>query len=332
MLRKSIRLLVILFVSLSCSSNQSRFDVDLSGVPVPEVSIHRYGIALFTLDSSNLKGELPRLQPEFAPFLEGDLEQQENVEKIRNFIADTLLIKLYNDCMIAYPDLTPLERDLSLVFRYYLYHFPSGIVPDVFTYISGLDHQLPVHLYDNNLLIALDMYLGKDYPYYKQLGLPAYMLSGFSPEYIVRDCAEQLANQALYTFDFEPHLLGRMILEGKRLWFIKSLIPGLSEEILLDYTTDKMTWARNHEGMAWAFLIENEMLFSNQTTDIKKFIHHAPFTSFFGHDSPPRLGWWIGYRIVDAYMNKNQAVSLRELLEERGSQKILNASGYKPPI
>jgi hypothetical protein len=332
MLRKSIGLLMIVCVSLACSTNYSRFEVDLAGVPLPEVAIQRYGKALFGIDRDNLIDELSRLQPQFTPFLEGDLEQDENVERIRNFVEDTFLINLFNDCMTTFPDLNQLERDLSLTFRYYLYHFPAAPIPKVFTYISGLDHQHPVHLYDNNLLIALDMYLGEDYTHYRQLGLPAYMLKRFSSEYIVRDCAEQLADRELYMFDFDPHLLGRMILEGKRLWFIKSLIPDLNEEVLLDYTPERMTWARNHEGMVWAFLIENELLFSSKTTDVQKFINHAPFSSFFGHESPPRLGWWIGYRIVDAYMNKNQTVSLGELLEERNSQKILNESGYKPPL
>lgn len=332
MLRKSIGLLMILFVSLACSTNQSRFEVDLAGVPLPEVTIHRYGKALFGVDRDNLKDELSRLQPQFTPFLEGDLEQDENVDRIRNFIEDTILINLFNDCLIVFPNLNKLERDLSLMFRYYLYHFPAARIPKVFTYVSGMDHNNPIHLYENNLLIALDMYLGEDYPDYKQLGLPAYMLSSFSPDYIVRDCAEQFADRALYMFDSDPHLLGRMILEGKRLWFIKSLIPDLREEVLLDYSPEKMTWANRNEGLVWAFLVENELLFSSKTTDVQKFINPAPFSSFFGHESPPRLGWWIGYKIVDAYMNKYQTVSLYELLEERSSQKILNESGYKPPL
>ncbi|MFU8844599.1 MAG: hypothetical protein ACNA7V_12420 [Bacteroidales bacterium] len=321
---------MILIVSLACSRDKTRFDVDLSGVSIPEVSIQRYGQTLFGLDKGNLKEELSQIQSSFIPFLEGDLEQHENVEKIRNFIEDTLLIKVFDDCLIHFPNLSWLESDLSQVFRYYRYHFPDSPIPHVYTYISGFDYQHPVYLYNNNLLIALDMYLGEDYSYYRQLGLPAYVLTSFNRRYILRDCAEQLADREIYDLASDYHLLGRMIGEGKRLWFIKSMIPALSEEILLDYPTAKMNWARRNEGMVWAFLIENELLYSTQTIDFQKFINHAPFTSFFGHESPPRLGWWIGYRIVDAYMNKNREISLIELLEESDSRKILNESGYKP--
>jgi hypothetical protein len=327
---RNFSLFMILFVSFGCSRTKTRFEVDITGVSLPAVSIQRYGETLFNLDKGNLKDELLRIQSTFHPFLEGDLNQPENIEKIRNFIDDTLLIMVYNDCMVRFPTLNRLESDLHQAFRYYRYHFPESVIPQVFTYISGFDYQHPVYLHNNNLLIALDMYLGEDYTYYRQLGLPAYVLTSFNPEYILRDCAEQLADRELPYSESDYHLLGRMIGEGKRLWFIKSLIPSLKEEILFDYPRAKMDWARRNEGMVWAFLIENELLFSAQTIDFQKFINHAPFTSFFGNESPPRLGWWIGYRIVDAYMNKNREVSLIELLQEKDSHKILSNSGYKP--
>jgi hypothetical protein len=324
-------LLLYLIIS-SCARERTRFDVDISGVPAQEVNIMRYGKSLFELDHRILKEELQRIQADYTPFLSGDLEQPENVEKIRNFVEDTLLVSVYEDCVVHFHDMSRLESDLSLAFRHYLYHFPDAKIPGVFTYISGFDYQHPVHLYDNHLLIALDMYLGADYPYYRQLGLPAYVLTRFSPEYIVRDCAEELADRELFRFGTDHHLLGRMILEGKRLWFIRSLVPALKDEVLFDYTTEKMAWARRNEGLVWAFLIENELLYSTQTIDFQKFINHAPFTSFFGNESPPRLGWWIGYRIVNAYMNRNQNISLGQLLQESNAQKILNESGYKPAL
>ena len=56
----------------------------------------------------------------------------------------------------------------------------------------------------------------------------------------------------------------------------------------------------------------------------------GPFTKGFDADAPARLGEWVGWQIVSAYMEKNKEVSLKELLQINDSQKILNQSGYKP--
>jgi uncharacterized protein YjaZ len=74
------------------------------------------------------------------------------------------------------------------------------------------------------------------------------------------------------------------------------------------------------------------LLYSTDPIAKQKFIIDAPFTSFFGNDSPPRLGCWIGYQIVDKLMQDNKSITLPELMNDYDSQKILKRSGFKPKI
>jgi uncharacterized protein YjaZ len=120
--------------------------------------------------------------------------------------------------------------------------------------------------------------------------------------------------------------------EGKLIYFANAMIPSINDTILLNFTAAQMDWALEAEGAVWAFLLENEMLYSKENQPMQKFILESPFTSYFGAESPPRLGWFIGWRIVMTYMNNNPNVELKELMNDYDAQKILQHSGYKPGI
>jgi hypothetical protein len=262
---------------------------------------------LFSLDKSNLKEELLRIQPDFRIFLDGDLDDTLNLKQLANYINDTLLQDVNNNCQAIYPNADDLEAEFTHAFKYRKYHYPSLQVPSLFTYVSGFDYEYPIQYFDNSLLIALDMYLGKDYYRYKNLGLPAYLLQKFDKQYIVRDCMRELAKQKIDYKKIGTGLLDMIINEGKIIWY-------------------------SAEGMVWAFLLENEMLYAKDNQLIQKFIYPSPFTSYFGVESPPRLGWFIGWKIVSSFMENNRDVELSELMNEYDAQKILQQSGYKPGI
>ena len=74
----------------------------------------------------------------------------------------------------------------------------------------------------------------------------------------------------------------------------------------------------------------NKLLYTKDHQTQTKLIQDAPFTTGFGNESPSRLGVFIGWEIVLAYLNNNPDVSLEELIMMTDSQKILQQSGYKP--
>lgn len=330
--RVSLNLLFIILACIACQSGGNRLDVDISHVDNDPVKIKRYEQKLFEIEPNQLTSELKKIQPEYGIFLNGDLDDSLNLLPLINYINDTLLQNLNKDCQRTFPDLSDLELSLTKAFKYYNYYNPGNKLPTVYTYISGLDYEYPSQLMDNNLLIAIDMYLGKDYYRYKKLGLPLYMLNRFDRAYIVKDCMKEMAKRTLDYKKIGSALLDMMVNEGKIIYFTNAMIPKLSDSILMNYTANQMEWAVNSESMIWAFLLENEMLYATDNQPIQKFILESPFTSYFGAESPPRLGWYIGWRIVSSFMENNRDVELPELMQEYDAQKILQQSGYKPAL
>jgi hypothetical protein len=49
-----------------------------------------------------------------------------------------------------------------------------------------------------------------------------------------------------------------------------------------------------------------------------------------GEKCPGRIGAWVGWEIVRAYMANNPRVTLQELMEEDNPKKIFTLSKYRP--
>jgi uncharacterized protein YneF (UPF0154 family) len=47
-------------------------------------------------------------------------------------------------------------------------------------------------------------------------------------------------------------------------------------------------------------------------------------------ESPGKIGRWIGWRLVEQYMNQNPEITLDELMKNQNFQEIVKQSGYKP--
>jgi len=293
-------------------------------------TIYRYETALFNLNPKDFGNELARIQPTFSFFLSGDVRDPKNQQQLYAFISDPITLEIYRETMKKYPDVNALKTQFDEAFSYYNYYFPNQKIPKVFTYVSSLDYELPIKYADSLIVIALDMYLGKDCKYYKQLGIPVYKSDRFSKEYIVADCMKEMAYSQIKFDNSRVTLLDEMITEGKRLYFAEAMLPNENDTIIIGYPQKKLEWAQQNEANMWGYIVDKELLFTPNSEIIMKFIKEAPFTSFFTNDSPGRVGAWIGWQIVRAYMNNYKNANLTELLNETNSQKILTLSKYKP--
>jgi uncharacterized protein YjaZ len=341
MKRNTIILFLIGFVAIyltscdSCSRNKDK-KYAIKADKIKEIrakintTIFRYEKDLFTVKLNDFPNELVRLQKTYSFFLNGDVRDPKNQQQLYSFITDPITKEIYQETIKQYPDVDGLKQQFDEAFSYYNYYFPNNKIPKVYTYVSSLDYELPIKFVDSVLVIALDMYLGKDCKYYKQIGVPIYKSERCSKEYIVADCLKEMAYSNMKFDNSHITLLDEMIMEGKRLYFAESMLPNEQDTILIGYPLEKLKWAQQNEANMWGYIIDKNMLYSPDTKIIMKFINDAPFTSFFKNDSPGRVGAWIGWQIVRAFMNNNKSATLVDMLNEPSSQKILNLSKYKP--
>jgi len=320
-------ILGILFVSCN-RNNQRNLDIDISDVEIPEVEIKRYEQALFSISPDSLKPGLKAIQSEFPVFLGADLDDTLNIIQLHQFITDPLNQKLYDSVNKVFPKLDFVENKLTDGFKHFKYYFPDKTIPDVFTYVSGLLYELPIQFFKNDMIIALDMYLG-ELEEYRRMRIPLYQVKKMNKEYLVRDAMFELY---FYHFSVKPgkDFLQRMINRGKHLYFLDAMLPKTPDHIKIGYPEEKLQWCINNEQNIWSFIIQNELLYDSDASINRTFFVDGPFTSDFSTDSPARLGEWMGWQVVRAYMNNNPDITPDQLFQEHDAQKILSLSGYKP--
>jgi hypothetical protein len=294
------------------------------------VKINRYDKDLFSVNKKDIKNELKKLKSKYSFFLDGDLEDPANIRQLSEYLNDPQMIKNYKEVQKQYPDLTELEKELSGELSYFAYYFPDHRLPQVYTYVCGMDFENPVIYADSVLIIALDMYLGKDYSLYTNYGLPAYIRYGMSKEYIARDCAEAIAKYYEYQEMKDATCLEYMVYNGKQQFFIDALLPEVSDTIKMEFSKKQLDWCYENEAKMWMFFINNKMLYSKDYTTFMKFINKGPFTTAFGKDSPARTAVWIGWQIVRDYIRNTGQINLKKLIEMKDAQQILQISKYKP--
>ena len=315
-----------------CSSSDKRYipSVDKSELKVFNVKIHRYGKALFEIDTNQFSKGLKSIQSDFLLFLNADLEDTANLNQLKAFVADTLNRFLYKESMHEFPDLKPLEKNLSVSMSYYHYYFPSLPEPSFYSYISGSYYEEPVLVADKAVLIGLDNYLGGDFVHYARLQIPKYKTHWMIKEEVPVDVMTALYRYLPFSESKPKNLLDMMVSAGKRLFYLDAMMPGVADSLKIRYTTNQLNWVEKNEKNVWAFLIAQEMLFSADFMQTNKLMQDGPFTKGFDGDAPARIGEWMGWRIVSAYMKKHPEVTLKELLLTKDAQMILNKSGYKP--
>lgn len=326
-----------LMSSCKCDRDKKEFDREISDSKLDslsfiKVSIDRYEKDLFSIPVDSLKEGLESLQEKYSFFYSPeDLNDPMNIAYMKQYLKDPTILSLYRETMKQYPSLSWLESELTMTFRRIKYLIPTWTVPKVYTYVSGGDIELPVKYADNNLVIALDLFLGEKYPVYKMWGIPQYISNRMTKDYLVLKCATEIGRAYLEkNSPAGKTMLDKMVYEGKLLYFSDVTVQGPADSIRIGYTGQQLYWAEKNQGNVWGFFIEKKLLHSTEMRDINKFIGEAPFTSAFSGTSAPRIGRYIGWHIVRAYMAKNKNVTFEQLLKNNNSQEILNKSGYKP--
>ena len=304
--------------------------IDESLLEIGDVKIHRYGKALFEIDTTDFLSEVRSMQNEFPLFLGYDIGNSNKLLPLYEYVTDTQLISISKKTMEVYPDLISEENQLSDAFSRYHYFFPDKKIPVVYTYISDLYFEKPVIVDDSVVIIALDVYLGESFTKYRSLGLPYYKIRCMTPDNIVVDVMKSLYVANLNHRNKQKTSLDKMIAAGKLLYFLDAVLPDIPDSLKICYTTDQMKWVEENKKNVWAFMVKNKLFYSADYKIQTKLMEDGPFTKGFSNDSPPRLGIWLGWKIVREYMDKHPNISLESLLKNEDAQVIFNQSGYKP--
>lgn len=243
--------------------------------------------------------------------------------------SDTLQRQLFSEVEKTFLNFSNTQLEIESLFNHLKYNFPEFYPPRVITTTSDVDYRNRVIVTDTIAIIALDNYLGTNHEFYENI--PKFIRADLKKEQIVVDLAGEYASKYIYQLNNKT-FLDELIYFGKQLYFKDVMIPFKSEASRIAYTQEQLDWAMANENYIWRYFIEQELLYSTDTKLSGRFITPAPFSKFYLEDidgeSPGRLGQYIGWQIVKAYMENNN-VSLKDMLL-KSSEEIFNNSKFKP--
>lgn len=325
-----------LIVFISCENN--RWQVNISSIEV-DLNFQRFELALWQAapegispkESEKLHEKFPKLYPLFCEGILkiGSVNSAQSLKMLNDFVHHKDLQELFETVESTYPknSLNNEIKRLTNGFKRFKFHFPKYSIPEVKTMISAFNYSTVTA--DSLLVIGLDNYLGKDYKIYPTIGLPVYQFEKFERKYMVSD-----ALKAWLTTEFEEknnqNLIEQMIFNGKILYLLKALLPDEEPWIKFSYNQEELEWCRENENEVWFHFVDMELLYTDEVFKIRKYLGDAPFISGFPENSPGKVGQWMGYKIVQSYVDAHPQLSLADLMAAPNNNRFLQQSEYKP--
>lgn len=243
-------------------------------------------------------------------------------------MKDTLQIEINTEVSKAFSSFEDEQKEINQFFQHLKYYFPQIQTPKIITLAEEVDYRNKVILNEGVLLISLDNYLGKDHRFYK--GFASYLAKLQSTNYLISDIAQAYAEK-IVPRNSSRKFLSSIIHHGKIL-YIKNLLQKFQEpHLAFHYSSSELDWAYANEAQIWKYFVEKSLLYSSDQKLKERFINVGPYSKFYlelDNESPPRLGQFIGYRIVEAFMSKND-MPLEEMIA-MDAEEIYTKSNYKP--
>lgn len=310
--------LMILCVFFSCNT-QKKSTVDVSKISI-EYEIKRFEVDFYTAT----KNTLPKLKTTYPYLFPESFSDSISLAKI----ADKQEQELFIETQKVYKDFSDVEKQLTTFFKHIKYYNPTFKAPNVVTIQSNIDYESRVIYADSLLLISLDVFLGKNHPFYADF--PNYIKQNNTKEHLIVAVAETFINQQIPPTS-DRSFIAKMVHEGKKMALLDWYLPSIPEAEKMGYSQEKWQWAVENEAQIWAYFMEEKILFSTETNLNKRFLEEAPFSKFYREQdnlSPGKIGVWLGWKIVQSYLNHND-VSLQEFLKKDATE-LFNESKYKP--
>ena len=335
---------------LSCKRDQEPNIPDVSDIKV-DIDLTRFEQLVLADTNISAAGldKIMREHPAFSEvFFNNIMPKTEDIQinaddpevryqNIQSWIKHPATRWLYDTINQIYPDVKDVEADLESAFRYAKYYFPEKETPRIYTTLSDFGYFPFIYSEDSlrdGIGISLEMFAGEQFPYLKYTGLnnafSDYLTRSYNKEHITRRTLEVWVED-LKGPPSGDRLLDLMIDRGKKLYIIESLMPQAHDSVIIDYPSSKLSYVQRNEKNIWYHFTTQDMLYETSMRKIQKYIGPSPTSPGMPPDAPGNTGSWLGWQIVRAYMRNHPETTLKQLIELKDAQEILDKSGYRAP-
>lgn len=186
----------------------------------------------------------------------------------------------------------------------------------------------------NSAYIALNHYLGAEHPAYNNR--PEYLRQNKRREMIPVDIAEAFVG-TVYPFDDSQNssVLSEILYEGALAVAKQAAVPNSPLSDILGFTPSQLKEITENEALMWDVLIKNNYLYSTDADVKSNLFDPRPNSTLISSDAPGRSVRYIGYNIVNQYIDKYPDTTLKQLLSPdfyNNPVEVLRKSGYSPKV
>ena len=311
-----IFVIIISVLLLSCDYNKNK--ESKNGINYIDVEFERFEKKFFnsSLDS------LSKLIDEY-PFL---FSKRFSLDEWKAIKTDSTRKEIFNKTDSVFKNFKSVENGVKKIFTNTKNFFPNFKSPKLITLNNGIDYKYKIIDSDSIILISLDCYLGENIFYNN---IPAHISKLMVPEFVTIDISELISSRYV-EIPLDRKFISKIIYHGKLLFLMKE-VSGIDPLKALGFNKNNKDWMIENENNVWKYFVENDLLFSTQSSLDYRFLANAPFSKFglsIDFESPPMVGRWIGYQIVKSYSKKNKS-NLNDLLNQDNYELYLK-SNYKP--
>jgi hypothetical protein len=259
----------------------------------------------------------------------GGAENPMTAALLMQFTTDPVWRGLQAYLITQFADLSPYEAELGNALKRYAVFFNQKSLPQLVAYNSG--YNVGVYPTEQWLGVGLEWFSGTDHKWVNQLPpalFPQYKREKMKQAYLVPNV---LRGWLLFNFRemrAQDQMLAEMIFAGKAAYLTQVLLEEADEGRVMNYSAAQRDWCQQNEYAIWKTMVERDLVFSTDLMEINKMISDGPFTPGMPQESPGGVGRWLGYRMVQQFMDKQTDMGLAELMNYSDNRMILKA--YKP--
>ena len=334
-MKKNLFIAICVLAMTGCQKGRTYFPKDLEP---QQIELIRFDKALLNVHEATVAHDIRVLYDEYPVFMPLWVEDILGIPAADTAYLEQQLPQFLNDTMYGFKqtnareqevfaDVSDIQSSINKAFARIQWLYPETEIPSVYLFVSGF--VTPIFFEEELVGIGADMYLGSDYEYSNRV-VYDYQKQTMRKECIPVDVISAYLFRTLpYTSD-KSRLLDQMMYRGKVMYLTAQIFDELPGYEVMGWTKEQWKWCEENERAIWHLVMDKRDLFKTESLVLTSYLNDGPFTSEVSQDAPGRLGIWLGWRIVESYMEHNEAVSLQELMAEPDAQKIMEESYYKP--
>ncbi|MEI7802325.1 MAG: hypothetical protein WCI97_06770 [Bacteroidota bacterium] len=336
-----LSILAIFISSCSCNSKKN-YEVDVSNIKV-ELKTERFDkelVAIEHLSDSAAYAPVMQMHDKYGDFFRFYVQEilamnlttdttHALTDSLVAFLQNPYYQRVFDTTVLVYNNLDDINAQFTEGFKHYQYYFPRAKTPTVVYYLNGPR----AFTYGDTLLaIGLDNFLGENFWFYHaiQPPIPQFLVRRLRKEYIVPNAMQVMGTNLFPFIDNGKKMIDEMIYNGKIIYLLQHILPQTADSLLTGFSGTELKWLDDNESEVWKFYLKNNLLYETDPMVFKKYLNDAPNTSGMPAEAPGNTGSWVGWKIVQKFMNENPNYTLQGLMKEEDAQKILTLSKYKP--